>query len=84
MLIANLLSYAHNIIRQLNSSKRETAKGLNAVVDNSSISCLLVVCLNSISILDALLLRGLIGEGNLAVITASNVLALAVFAVRIV
>ena len=45
---------------------------------------MLVVSLNSISILDALLLRGLVGESNPAVITASNVLALAVFAVRIV
>ena len=53
-------------------------------MDNSSISCLLVVGLNSVGISDAPLLRGLVGEGNPAVVTASNVLALAVFAVRMV
>jgi hypothetical protein len=82
VLIANLLSYAHNVVRQLNSSERETAIEPNAVINNSSISFLIVVSLNAVSIAGAPLLRGLVWESKPAVVAASNVFALVVFAVR--
>jgi hypothetical protein len=60
VLVANLLSYAHNVIRQLNSSERETTIEPYAVINNSSIRYLIVISLNTISIAGALLLRGLV------------------------
>jgi uncharacterized membrane protein len=60
VLVANLLSYAYNVVRQLNSSERETAIEPYAVINNSSIRYLIIVSLNAISIAGALLLRGLV------------------------
>ena len=82
MLVANLLSYAHNVARQLKGSERETAKGLDAVIENGSISCLLVIELDAVSITGAPLLRGLVWESKPAVIAASNMFAFAVLAVH--